>query len=131
MKVYNFEELTIWKMARDLVKDVYALCAPQRDYGFTSQLQRATVSIMNNIAEGFERSKNAQDNKLLLNFLNISYGSCGEVRSMMYAAEDLGYIDAESAKTIRNSCTALAFKIEAWMTKLREYDNTTKQQQRS
>ncbi len=81
---------------------------------------------MNNIAEGFERSKNSKDNKQMLSFVNISYGSCGEVRSMLYTAEDLGYIDKEAAISLRKRCTDLSFKIEAFIAKLRDFDNNTK-----
>ena len=94
MKINNFEDLRIWQLARELVRDIYALLATNKDFGFNSQIQRAAVSIMNNIAEGFDRSKYSKDNKQMLNFLNISYGSCGEVKSMLYTAEDLGYINS-------------------------------------
>ena len=113
-------------MARELVRGIYAQLATNKDFGFNSQIQRAAISIMNNIAEGFDRSKNSKDNKQLLSFLNISYGSCGEVKSMLYAAEDLGYIEADEAKLMRNCCTDISFKIESFMQKLREYDSNTK-----
>lgn len=126
MKVYNFEDLVIWQLARNLVKDIYTQFKINKDYDFNSQIQRAAVSIMNNIAEGFERSKFSKDNKQLLSFINISYGSCGEVRSMLYAAEDLGYVPAEAAQTLRNQCTDLSYKIEALIAKLRERNINTK-----
>ena len=81
---------------------------------------------MNNIAEGFERSKFSKDNKQLLNFINISYGSCGEVRSMLYTAEDLGYIDSDTAQSFRKRCTDLSIKMEAFIAKLREFDTSQK-----
>ena len=62
-----------------------------RDYGFKDQIQRAAVSIMNNIAEGFESGSDAK----FLNFLNISRGSCTEVRSMLYLCEDLSFCTKE------------------------------------
>ncbi len=86
---------------------------------------------MNNIAEGFDRSKNSKDNKQMLSFLNISYGSCAEVKSMLYAAEDLGYINADNAKLLRNHCTDISYKIEAFIKTLRSYDTIPKPQQRS
>ncbi|MCQ2216730.1 MAG: four helix bundle protein [Bacteroidales bacterium] len=58
-----------------------------KDYGFRDQIQRAAVSIMNNIAEGFESGSDSK----FMNFLNIARGSCGEVRSMLYLCEDLRY----------------------------------------
>jgi len=126
MKINNFEDLRIWQLARGLVKDIYAQFATNKDFGFNNQIQRAAISIMNNIAEGFDRSKNSKDNKQLLNFLNISYGSCGEVKSMLYTAEDLGYMSADAAKLMRNRCTDISFKIESFMQKLRHYDSNTK-----
>ena len=126
MKINNFEDLRIWQLARELVRDIYALLATNKDFGFNSQIQRAAVSIMNNIAEGFDRSKYSKDNRQMLNFLNISYGSCGEVKSMLYTAEDLGYINSEEAKLMRNRCTDISFKIEAFIEKLRGYDPNMK-----
>jgi len=126
MKINNFEDLNIWQLARELVKDIYAMFASCKDYGFNNQIQRAAVSIMNNIAEGFDRSKNSKDNKQMLSFLNISYGSCGEVKSMLYIAEDLAYMDAENTKAMRIRCTDISFKIEAFMKTLREYDSNAK-----
>ena len=126
MKINNFEDMIIWQLARGLVRDIYTQFATNKDFGFNSQIQRAAISIMNNIAEGFDRSKNSKDNKQLLSFLNISYGSCGEVKSMLYTAEDLGYIGAEEAKLMRNRCTDISFKIESFMQKLRNYDTNMK-----
>lgn len=81
---------------------------------------------MNNIAEGFEKSKNSKDNRQFLSYLNISYGSCGEVKSMLYVAEDLGYINAETAKSLRENCTDLSIKIASFISKLNDYDKNNK-----
>jgi four helix bundle protein len=118
MIVYNYEDMVIWQMSRTLVKEIYILSTDIRDFGFNSQIQRAAISIMNNIAEGFERNKYTQDNKTFAYFLNISFGSCGEVRSMLYVAEDLQYIDTSKAKQLRDSCQSISRKIEALMKKL-------------
>ena len=129
MKINDFEDLRIWQLARELVKDIYSLFAKSKDFGFNSQIQRAAISILTNIAEGFDRSKNSKDNKQMLSFLNISYGSCGEVKSMLYTAEDLGYLNADEAKLLRNLCTDISYKIEAFMKTLRSYDTIPKPQQ--
>ena len=71
-----------------------------KDYGFRDQFQRAAVSIMNNIAEGFERNSN----KEFVVFLKYAKGSCGEVRSMSYLAEDFSYIATEKAEEPRSNC---------------------------
>ena len=93
MKIDTFEDIVAWRKAKTLTVDVYKFCRKTKDYGFCDQLQRASVSIMNNIAEGFER----RSNKELKQFLYISKGSCGEVRSMLRLAEDLGYISSIEA----------------------------------
>lgn len=104
-----FEDLEIWKKSRILVSRVYRILSENRDYGFKDQIQRAAVSIMNNISEGFER----ESNKDFLNFLRIAKGSCGEVRSMLYAAEDLGYLDSQAAETMRKEATVLIRQIQS------------------
>ena len=83
----TFENLFIWQETRVLINFIYHMMSNCRDYGFKDQMQRAAVSIMNNIAEGFESGTDAK----FLYFLNISRGSCAEVRSMLYLCEDLGY----------------------------------------
>jgi four helix bundle protein len=96
-KAECFEDLRIWKEARSLVKQVYDDFRENRDYGFCDQIQRAGISIMNNIAEGFERKSDAD----FARFLNIAKGSAGEVRSMYYSAEDLNYVSKEAASKRR------------------------------
>ena len=82
MTIQRFEDMVVWKEARTLCKDVYAAFLQNSDRGFKDQIQRAAVSIMNNIAEGFDRSKFSKDNKQLISFLNIANGSCGEVKKI-------------------------------------------------
>ena len=94
MKVNSFEDLQVWKDSRILVKSIYQLTSDgkfSKDFGLREQIQRASVSIMNNIAEGFERN----NNKEYVKFLGYSKGSAGEVRSMLYVATDLGYISQD------------------------------------
>ena len=95
MKVNSFEDLRVWKDSRILVKSIYQLTSDgkfSKDFGLREQIQRASVSIMNNIAEGFERN----NNKEYIKFIGYSKGSAGEVRSMLYVATDLGYISQDS-----------------------------------
>ncbi len=91
-KIESFEDLWIWQEARQLVMDIYADFGKDtpagRDYGFRAQIQTAGISIMNNIAEGFERTTDAEKAR----FLDIAKGSCGEVRSMYYIADDVEYV---------------------------------------
>jgi len=94
MIVKSFEDMQVWQDARVFVKSVYELASLdnfKKDYGFKDQFQRAAVSIMNNIAEGFERD----NNKEFRNFLGYAKGSAGEVRSMLYVALDLEYISKD------------------------------------
>ncbi|MGB5218278.1 MAG: four helix bundle protein [Smithella sp.] len=89
MKIERFEDIESWKEARSLVTDIYKLFASVKDYGFKDQIQRAAISVMSNIAEGFDRNSN----KEFIQFLVIARGSVSEVRSLCYAAFDVGYID--------------------------------------
>ncbi len=115
----SFEDLWIWQTARGLVKDVYSdfgIDSPAvRDFGFQDQIRRAAMSVMNNIAEGFERGSDAD----FANFLRIAKGSCGEVRSMFYTAEDLGYAASPLAAERREKLKQLAAGIEALWTHLK------------
>ncbi|MCR4311409.1 MAG: four helix bundle protein [Candidatus Taylorbacteria bacterium] len=88
MKIERFEDIKAWKKSKDMAIFVYKLFAHNNDYGFKDQVQRASISVMNNIAEGFER----RGDKEFSRFLYIAKGSCGEVRSMLYVALELKYI---------------------------------------
>lgn len=99
--VQKFEDLKIWQDSRVFVWEIYSVMKENKDFGFRDQIQRASVSVMNNIAEGFER-KSAPEFK---RFLDIAKASSGEVRSMLYLAEDLNYISREKAQELRErSC---------------------------
>ena len=100
MKINSFEEIVAWQKARVLTKEVYIIFKSHTDYGFKDQIQRASVSVMNNIAEGFERRSNNE----LRQFLYISKGSAGEVRSMLLIAHDLGYINDEKHDELLKLC---------------------------
>jgi four helix bundle protein len=88
VKVEKFEDLIVWQRARELVKSVYAFSRKWSDYGLKDQIQRAAVSVMSNIAEGFERGTRDE----FLYFLYVARGSCGEVRAQLYVASDQKYI---------------------------------------
>ena len=94
----SFENLYVWQESRELINIIYKIMSSCRDYGFKDQIQRAAVSIMNNIAEGFESGSDAK----FLNFLNISRGSCAEVRSMLYLCEDLGFCTKEEREQLQS-----------------------------
>jgi len=91
VKVKNFEDLEIWKDARMLIRIIYRITREpkfSKDFALRDQIQRAGVSIMSNIAEGFERGGNQE----LIHFLYIAKASCGEVRSQLYVAVDQSYL---------------------------------------
>ena len=91
-RVERFEELVAWQKARILTKEIYAITRQPnvaRDFGFVQQLQRAAVSVMSNIAEGFERGDRGEFHQ----FLSVAKSSCAETRSLLYVALDAGYID--------------------------------------
>ena len=122
MKAKRFEDLEIWQEARCLVTNVYKLALNQRfqkDFGLRDQIQRAAVSVMNNIAEGFERSSNAE----FIRFLLISKGSAGEVRSLTYVAADLNYISEEEFKSLYDASIKIIKRISRLVTYLKENKN--------
>ena len=106
----SFENLFIWQESRVLIRSIYKMMETCRDFGFKDQIQRAAVSIMNNIAEGFESGSDAK----YMNFLNISRGSCGEVRSMLYLCEDLGFCTKDERELLQTQLR----KITAGIVKL-------------
>ncbi|MFA5188439.1 MAG: four helix bundle protein [Patescibacteria group bacterium] len=91
MKFERFEDIIAWQKSKELVISAYACFKECIDYSFRNQIQRAVISIMNNIAEGFER----KTNKEFIRFLYMAKGSCGEARSMLYLALELKYISRE------------------------------------
>lgn len=96
--VEKFEDLLCFKKARVLTRDVYKSFKDCRDYGFKDQIQRASVSVLSNIAEGFERGTRQE----FLNYLFIAKGSAGEVRAQLYVALDNQYLNIETFKYLNN-----------------------------
>jgi len=93
-RIQKFEDLIAWQKARQLTKAIYQLTSTNRfskDFGLRDQIRRAAVSTMSNIAEGFERAGKAEFHQ----FLVIAKASCAEVRSQLYVALDVGYINQE------------------------------------
>ena len=111
----SFEGLRVWQNARDLVNSIYDLMEDNKNYGFRDQIQRAAVSIMNNIAEGYESGTDAK----YANFLHIAKGSCSEVRSMLYVCLDRKYCTQEQFDTLKSQ----AVLISSQLYKLLEYLN--------
>ncbi len=106
-RVERFEDLTVWQDARTFVGEIYQKFAHVKDFGFRDQVQRAAVSVMNNIAEGFERNSDADFKR----FLTIAKASCGEVRSMLYLADDLCYLTTEQAEQLHAKATTISAQL--------------------
>ena len=98
MKIEKFEDIIAWKKGKELTLVVYDVFKTCKDFSFKNQIERASVSIMNNIAEGFER----RTNKELKNFLFIAKGSTGETRSMLDLGLELKYITEKDFKKMYN-----------------------------
>jgi len=104
MVIARFEDIITWQKAKDLTLIIYQLFKLNRDFSFRDQIQRASISIMNNIAEGFER----KGNKEFKNFLFIAKGSCAETRSMLYIAVALKYITQSEFNSLFNKTEEIA-----------------------
>ena len=118
-KAQKFEDLTIFQKARELCKEVYAVTKEgefHKDVRFVQQIHASAGSVMDNIAEGFERD----GNKEFINFLYIAKGSCGEVRSQIIRASDVGFIDDDTAKRLYNDCLNLSKSIARFIKSLKE-----------
>ncbi len=103
MRIEKFEDIISWQKAEILTLEIYKKLNNCRDFAFRDQIQRASVSIMNNIAEGFER----KSNKEFKHFLFIAKGSCGEVKSMLYLTNKLGYLNKEKNNELQNLSTEI------------------------
>ncbi|MBR1901639.1 MAG: four helix bundle protein [Bacteroidaceae bacterium] len=124
-KVQRFEDLIIYQMARDLCKDVYSITKCdifQKDSRFVQQIHASAGSVMDNIAEGYERD----GNKEFINFLYIAKGSCGEVRSQIIRASDVGFIDSDCAKKLYNDSLKLSKAISKFISSLKSSPITGK-----
>src|SRR3954464_15354441 len=98
-KIERFEDLIAWQKARVLTREIYEatrLRAFSRDFGLMDQIRRASVSVMSNIAEGFERGRPGEFHQ----FLSTAKGSCGEVRSELYVALDAGYLTSQHFQSL-------------------------------
>ena len=111
----DFEDLQIWQRSRVLTNAIYNAFEKIRDFEFRSQILRASVSVMNNISEGFERRTKID----FAHFLDLSKGSSGEVRSMLYLAEDRRYLSQSAAEGLRTEYKDLSQSIGALASKLR------------
>ncbi len=117
----KFEDMEAWQRARVLTNQIYDVTSQdsfRRDLNLVDQLRRAAISIMSNIAEGYERD----GTKEFLHFLSIAKGSAGEVRAQLYIALDRKYISSESFQTLNETATQVSRMITGLMKYLRQSD---------
>lgn len=108
--VERFEELEVWQEARTLASEVYRATERGgfgRDFGMRDQIRRAAVSVMSNIAEGFER----RSDRDFARFLRFAQGSAGEMRSVLYVAHDVGHLDEQSFEELKQRSEQVSRRI--------------------
>jgi four helix bundle protein len=133
--IEQFEDIKAWQKARELVSEIYSVTRNgdfARDFGLRDQIRRASVSILSNIAEGFERG----GNKEFIHFLYIAKGSCAEVRAQLFVAADQNYINNEQFEHLSEICRAIGKMIAGLInylqksslvgTKFKSYNNNSK-----
>ncbi len=117
--VRGFENLDAWQMARKLANEIYVSSSSgafSRDFALRDQIRDAAVSVISNIAEGFERGGNAE----FVQFLSIAKGSVGEVRAQVYIALDQGYIDLGKFEQLQTLASDVGKKLGGLMAYLRK-----------
>ncbi|MBZ0156062.1 MAG: four helix bundle protein [Alphaproteobacteria bacterium] len=110
----SFEELPVWQKARELVRDIYILTGKEpfkRDFSLVDQIRRASVSVMSNISEGFERGSNAE----FIQFLYVAKGSAGEVRTQLYVAFDQAYVAEGDFRKVYALCMDISGQISKFI----------------
>lgn len=122
MKIQKFEDIIAWQKAQDIAVDVYRTFQNSKDFGFKSQIERASVSISNNIAEGFDR----MSDKEFIRFLYIALASCSEVKSMLYLSNKLNYLTLEQAQILINNANEIGKIIRGLIKSITPIENSNK-----
>ena len=120
--VKRFEDLLVWQRARCLAAKLYRLSGAgvfAKDFGLRGQIQRAAVSIVSNVAEGFDRRSNSQ----FAQFLEIAAGSASEVRAQLYVALDVGYISKEQFDEVFSDVSEISGMLTNLMRYLKKTPN--------
>ena len=117
-KIEKFEDLKVWQKAREVNLQIYKLSNKgtfSKDFGLRDQIRRASVSILSNIAEGFERNGNKEFNQ----FLSIAKASAAEVRAQLYVAKDLEYISNDEFSEVVNGLISVSKMLSGLMNYLK------------
>ena len=120
-KIEKFEDLEIWQSAREICSEIFKIREKTQlktDYRLYDQINAASGSVMDNIAEGFERNGNRE----FIQFLSIAKASCGETRSQLYRIFDRKYIDEEEFDLLLNKLKSLSMQIGGFMNYLQKSD---------
>ncbi|MBI4064026.1 MAG: four helix bundle protein [Elusimicrobia bacterium] len=123
-KIQKFEDLIAWQKARSLTRKIYQITqsgAFSKDFNLVSQIRRAAVSAMSNIAEGFERF----GEKEFPQYLSMAKSSCAEIRSQLYIALDVGYLDGKVFRELLESAEEVARIVGALRTAVQVHRNST------
>jgi four helix bundle protein len=119
--INRFEDLEIWKEARRLAIEIHLISTEtelKNDYRFKDQIKASSGSVMDNIAEGFERDGNIEFRQ----FLSIAKGSAGETRSQLYRVFDFGYINETKFELLKKDYENLSGKVKNFITYLNKKD---------
>lgn len=118
----TFEELEIWQLSRKLVSETYSVTKKgpfSKDFSMKDQIRRSALSVMNNISEGFE----SRTVNMFIEYLGRSKASCGETRSICYAALDQNYINQREFRSLVDLCQTIASKTYHMMKYLERYNS--------
>ncbi len=121
--ILRFEDMEVWQTARELTRRIYEITHNEvfsKDFGLTNQMRRAAVSIMSNIAEGFE----SRTNILFKEYLGRAKASAGELRAQVYVTKDIGYIYENDCKELLQLCEKCSRQISKFMQYLEQQPNS-------
>jgi four helix bundle protein len=121
--IQRFEDITAWQRARDLVRKIYEVSATDsffRDFALRDQIRRSALSVMSNIAEGFERHRDTE----FAYFLRVAKASCGEVRSQVYVASDVGHISPRMREDLLSATAEVARVVHGFQAYLKSVRGT-------
>ena len=119
MEKQKFEDLIVWQKSYYLLKEIYRELKVCRDFGFKYQITRSSLSVPSNIAEGYERGSNRE----FIRFLQIAKGSCGELRTQLYAAVDIGYLNKEKGDQLVKESLEISYMLNALIAKRKTFQS--------